>query len=309
MSHLTKPQLRATILLSVAVLLILTINSLYTQYRLSEGFTSDSYQRDSRILDSLLALIPPEKSRFRSQFPEGSDSYQASFSERKPEAKLSIHTFDPNSVRKEEWLAMGLPERVFNGLEKYRNKGGTIRKPKQVLKLYNLDPDIGKQMLPFVQIDSSRFVSRFPSGRKEFKAYERKQPEPPFDLNLADTTQLMKVFGIGGKTAHRIIRYRTGIGGFLRKEQVYEIFGLDSSVVDDLFKKAYLPANPQIQKLRINQITEEELAANPYVRKGMARIILKYRNQHGPYKSEADLLKIKILSPEVVSKIKPYLEF
>jgi len=36
---------------------------------------------------------------------------------------------------------------------------------------------------------------------------------------------------------------------------------------------------------------------------------VKYRNQHGPYKSADDLLKIKILKPEVVTKISPYLEF
>jgi len=223
--------------------------------------------------------------------------------------ELHLHSFDPNTVNKGDWLDMGLPERVFNGLEKYRSKGGRIRKPEQILKLYNLDPSIGQQLVPFVKTDSTDLFARNSFPKKEFKPYLPKPVEPLFDLNKADSNQLKTVFGIGGKTAARILKYRNGVGGFLHKEQVFDVWGLDTAVVEELFKKSFLPPNPEVTRLRINQLSEEELALNPYIRKGMARIIVKYRNQHGPYRSADDLLNIKILKPEVVAKISPYLEF
>jgi DNA uptake protein ComE-like DNA-binding protein len=306
MSHLTKPQLRATIMLSFAILLTISINTLYNQYRLENVSSGNTDLEDARMLDSLLALIPPEKERY----PSNSASF---FSKDEPEAEapveLNLHSFDPNTVTKDDWLKMGLPEKVFYGLEKYRSKGGRIRKPEQILKLYNLEPSIGQQLVPFVKTDSSALVARNPFLKREFKPYTPKPVVPPFDLNKADSNQLKNVFGIGGKTAARILKYRNSIGGFLQKEQVFEVWGLDTVVVEELFKKSYLPPNPDITRLKINQLTEEELANNPYIRKGMARIIVKYRTQHGPYKSAEDLLKIKILKPEVVSKISPYLEF
>jgi DNA uptake protein ComE-like DNA-binding protein len=295
--------------LSVAVLVFLLFNTYYNQYRLSAGFEESVDPRKQLILDSLLALLPPEKNSYQ-DFPENQSVQTSSFASFAKEPELALHSFDPNVVAKEEWLDMGLPEKVFNGLEKYRSKGGKIRSPEQVLKLYHLKPETGEKMIPFIRIDSSRLFARssFPAKFTP-KVYQPKPVDPPFDLNEADTNQLKKVFGIGSKTALRILKYRNGLGGFVKKEQVYEVFALDSQVVEELFKKSFLPPNPKVTTLKINQLTEEELAQNPYIRKGLARIIVKYRNQHGPFTRTEDLLKIKILNPEVVSKIQPYLEF
>jgi len=310
MSHYTKPQLRASIALAVSVLIVLVFNSYYNQYRLSLGISAEINPRDQQVLDSLLALLPPEKSPYAS-FGENRDVSSSSFSGfTKAESVLDLHNFDPNVVLKTEWLEMGLPEKVFNGLEKYRLKGGKIRSPQQVSKLYHLKPEIAEQMMPYIRIDSSALASRSGfSFKTEGKKFQPRPVDPPFDLNLADTNQLKKVFGIGSKTALRILKYRNSLGGFIKKEQVYEVFALDSQVVEELFKKSFLPTNPTISMLKINQVGEEELAQNPYIRKGLARIIVKYRNQHGPFSNKEDLLKIKILHPEVVSKIQPYLEF
>ena len=90
---------------------------------------------------------------------------------------------------------------------------------------------------------------------------------------------------------------------------MYEVFGLDSAVVEELFLKAYLSPNPEITKLAINTLPEEELAKNPYIRKGFARIIVKYRIQHGDFHKPEDLLDIKIIKPDLVEKLRPYLTF
>ncbi len=302
---MTKSKYRGAYFLAFLIVLVSGSNLWYNQLRLEKENPEDFSTRDNQKLDSLLAIIEQAKEWNKESLKSKPEDSPKSFDSKKTEPKL--HYFDPNKIGREEWLAMNLPERVFNGLEKYREKGGKFRVPEQVLKLYNLDEELGKQMLPFIRIDSSLFAK----PKFEFKKtpFPEKPKYVPFNINEADTTQLMTVFGIGRGIANRIVRQRNGLGGFYSKAYLYDVFALDSSVVEELFKKGFLPENPEIQKLNINTSDEETIAKNPYLRKGLARIIVKYRNQHGPFKKPEDLLEIKIMKPEVIEKLRPYLSF
>jgi competence protein ComEA len=301
---ITKKQFRGAWFLSLLIILVsIVIHSVPNIF--SQNFIDNTTESDSLKLDSLVAEI---KLRQLTERPKYQASNFDSKQEKQESAPLQLHDFDPNTISREEWLSMNLPEKVFNGLEKYRDKGGKIKKPEGVLKLYNLDPAIAQQMVPFVKIDSSIFARK----KLEFKnklPFPEKPKYLPFNINEADTTQLMSIYGIGRGLANRMVRHRDALGGFLSKNYVYDVFGLDSSTVEELFLKAYLPTNVTTRKLNINKATEEELAKNPYIRKGFARIITKYRTQNGDFKKPEDLLKIKIMKPEVVNKIAPYLEF
>jgi len=304
---ITKKQYRGAWLLSALIVLLAGANHWVSFYYSNQTNLNQS-KENPRFLDSLVAEIKIRQQADRDNFKKEFRSKPGFNKEKKPNLPLQLHDFDPNTISREDWIAMNLPERVFNGLEKYRLKGGRIRKPEGVLKLYNLDHGIAQQMLPFVKLDSSQFTK----PKFEFKKplpFPEKLKYKPFNLNEADTTQLMSVFGIGRGISNRIVRHRNGLGGFINKSQVYEVFGLDSAVVDELFIKAYLPENPIVTKTYINIATEEDLAKNPYIRKGFARIIVKYRTQHGPFKKPDDLLEIKILKPDLVEKLRPYLEF
>lgn len=296
----SKKEYRGVIWLAAFALLLLIANQLVHRYY-SSRINPSLQKEESAYLDSLVALIKLDSAEHQLERPDFA----------KPEIvrELALHRFDPNTVSREEWVAMGLPERVFNGFEKYRMKGGRIRKPEQILKLYNLDAELGRKMVPYIQIDSSLFARpKFEFESKPQKVFEKKE-KVLFDLNQADTTQLMTVFGIGRGIANRIVRYRNNLGGFHSKNQVYEVFALDSLVVDELFTRAFLPEKPALNPLYINQATEEDLGKHPYIRKSLARYIFKYRQQHGDYKKPEDLLEIKVMNPEVVEKLKPYLAF
>ena len=47
----------------------------------------------------------------------------------------------------------------------------------------------------------------------------------------------------------------------------------------------------------------------PYMGKPRARLIVAYRQQHGPFRSLEDLKKVPVLKPEDVEKMWPYLRF
>ncbi|ETZ19853.1 helix-hairpin-helix domain-containing protein [Pedobacter sp. V48] len=54
------------------------------------------------------------------------------------------------------------------------------------------------------------------------------------ELKGADSAALIEVEVIGWAFARRIIKYRERIGGFYKKEQLLEVFGLDSVKYDEI---------------------------------------------------------------------------
>jgi DNA uptake protein ComE-like DNA-binding protein len=128
------------------------------------------------------------------------------------------------------------------------------------------------------------------------------------DLSLADTTALIALPGIGPTLARRIIQFRDKCGGFYSPEQVAEVYGLQDSVFQ-LIKPYLTIAEPNPRKLTLNELGIDSLAAHPYITYSEARAIVKYREQHGPFRQEEELLKIALLTPEWLRKVGPYLQF
>ena len=89
--------------------------------------------------------------------------------------------------------------------------------------------------------------------------------------------------------------------------QVLEVYGLDTAVVNRLAKASYVKSDFQPRKLNINTAEEPQLAAHPYFRKAAAKSIVAYRFQHGEFNALDDLGKIRSLDVKTIEKITPYL--
>ncbi len=131
----------------------------------------------------------------------------------------------------------------------------------------------------------------------------------PFDINEADTTQLIQLRGIGSKLALRIIKFRDGLGGFHSVAQFEEVFGLSEDVLREL--KSYARIAIPVNRIRINSATYSDLSAHLYLRRERPFVqqLLNYREQHGPYKSMADLAALKGVDPDLLRKMEPYFDF
>ena len=128
-----------------------------------------------------------------------------------------------------------------------------------------------------------------------------------FDLNNADTTLLQSIYGIGPVLSKRIVKYRESLGGFVSNDQLNEIYGLDSVVVNRIIKRSFLLDEFEPRKFNINTAEENELATHPYLSRKMAKAIVTYRFQHGKFQTIDDLQKIQVLEKKVFDKIYPYL--
>jgi DNA uptake protein ComE-like DNA-binding protein len=104
------------------------------------------------------------------------------------------------------------------------------------------------------------------------------------------------------------MEYRNRLGGFLSKEQLKEVYGLDEEKYSHI--KAQVSIDPaRISKIKINQVDFEGLRRFPYLTNKQTNAIIQYRNQHGNYNSIADMRNIVILDDVILRKIEPYIDF
>lgn len=128
------------------------------------------------------------------------------------------------------------------------------------------------------------------------------------ELNSADSAKLTGLNGIGRSFARRIVNYRNRLGGFVNKEQLKEVYGMD----DDRYAgmQAQVSVDPsQIKKIQINKVDFDELKHFPYLTFKQMNAIVQFREQHGDYTSLNDMRNIAILNDEILRKIGPYIDF
>jgi competence protein ComEA len=127
-------------------------------------------------------------------------------------------------------------------------------------------------------------------------------------LSEVDSISLQVVAGIGETLAGRIVKYRENLGGFIRQEQLLEVYGITEEVAKRVVEQ--FPFSPKItNKLKINEMELAELSRHPYISYGEAKVVLAYRKQHGYFQSPEDLLQVKILNADWLDRLRPYLEF
>jgi competence protein ComEA len=231
------------------------------------------------------------------------------FSEKRTQ---TLFNFDPNQASNDDFLKLGFPKWLANRIINYRSKGGKFKQKQDLLKIYDFPQDLYAQLENHIQIagQSSSSPNNFSSAEGSVKKEEYVKKEnkiTTFDLNKADTTELIKLKGIGSKLAARIIKFRDNLGGFDNENQVREVFGLDSSTVDEVLKYGKLQSGT-FRKLKINKATQDELK-HPYLKPFIAKIIIAYRTQHGNFATRKDLENIKVLDTKTIDKLLPYIDF
>lgn len=114
---------------------------------------------------------------------------------------------------------------------------------------------------------SSKFQSKEEYKAKDYKkdTIDQKPTLHRFSLNNATVEDLTQVSGIGEVFANRILKYRSSLGGFYDKTQLYEVYGIDSAVVEKAFKVLDDSDLSDQSKIKINKIEFKALLKHPYL--------------------------------------------
>ncbi|MFD2718704.1 ComEA family DNA-binding protein [Hymenobacter monticola] len=282
---------------------------------------------DQKGLDALAAQLKEHRTverGFASRYPKR--EYKK-FERREPRypavSQVRLGPFDPNALTAEGWEARGVPHFVAARIVKYREAAGGFKAKAQVKKMYGLEDSVYQRLAPFMQLPDEApkrdYATNRPGPDGKFPPFAAGEAAPtkfprkprnlqPFDLNLADTTQLMQIRGIGAGRAKWVVKYRNQLGGYVREDQLDEVFVLRDApdLRDSLKKYTFVAPGFAPKAVNLNTATFDELYLQPYIGKPRARLIVAYRQQHGPFKSVEDLKQIPILKPADIEKMRPY---
>ena len=235
----------------------------------------------------------------------------------KDETKLQA--FDPNKLNFGAAKQLGLSDKTAHTIENYVQKGGKFYKKEDLKKIYALSESDYERLEPYIQIPpantqtaQAQVPTTYSVGyKRDTLANKNTLRKPvkvsrPININTADTTEWQQLKGIGSGYARQIVKYRNQLGGFAHKEQIKEVYGMTNELYAQI--EPYLQGAGSVKQININKASADEMKTHPYIKYKLADAIVKYRQQHGGYKTIDDIKNIKIVTGEAYTKLAPYLK-
>lgn len=135
-------------------------------------------------------------------------------------------------------------------------------------------------------------------------------PRPLLDINTADSAALVDINGIGPATARNIVKYRSLIFFYDNLDQLAEVWGVRPENLARM--QPYLTvggAKQSMPHLHVNTMPVEELGKHFYLGYKEARILVAYRDMHGPFVDFAAVQQVHGITPERLRRLEPYLVY
>ena len=127
-----------------------------------------------------------------------------------------------------------------------------------------------------------------------------------FDLNLVDSIDLQALRGVGPSYARRIIKYREKLGGYVRIEQLQEVYGMTKELYTEIIQHLTISETPT-KKVNINSENIKELMQHPYIDYYLAKAIIEFHKTYGEFTSVEDLKKVHLIDDKTYTKLQPYI--
>ena len=208
--------------------------------------------------------------------------------------------FDPNTISLDSLVELGLSVKQAGVILKYREKGGHFDSATDLAKIYVLDSSTLARLKPLVRITAKSHE------RQLLNAESGSSSIFPVELNTADTTQLMRIKGIGRSYANRIVTFRNLVGGFYSVNQLADIYGITPELVASISPQVKVDSLA-IRRINLNEVTYEELRSHPYLTDYQAKAIIYYRGKKGSIGNPHELVQNKLVPADKFQKIYPYL--
>ena len=206
-----------------------------------------------------------------------------------------VYQYNPNYLTGYRAYTLGLPPEAFDKLLRYRQTNSYVNTPKQFQEVTKLSDSLMEKLLPQLKFSKPLYKSKT-KNRIILKK----------DINKASASDFQEFSGIGTVLSERIVKYRSYLSGFSVLEQCYEVYGLDSLVVQRLWERFEIQSFPEIERLDLTTVSLQELEQIPYLNRADARKIIAHRTKNKGISTVA-LSELFVNSPNKLQIIKLYL--
>ena len=128
------------------------------------------------------------------------------------------------------------------------------------------------------------------------------------DLNTVDSTTLVELPQIGTYTASRIIAFREKLGGFVEKEQLRDVKGMDEARFTTI-EPYIIIGEAEIRKIDVNRADFKTLVNHPYLNYEQVKRIFNQREKRGMIKNWEQLQALIKDDGEVNPLLEYYVKF
>ena len=234
----------------------------------------------------------------------------------KEESAGELFNFNPNTIDSVQLTRLALPAQVKRNLLKYRRKGGRFYAVSDFSKIYGMNDSVYTKVSEFIRID--RIEKKNFNRKTKPKDFEEKvktkkliQPDTvkniTFELNTATADDLIKLNGIGTVLSKRIVKYRKLLGGFLKFDQLREVYGLKPETIEKILPYLNLDTT-LLEQINVNFAEASQLVKHPYIDWELANALVNFRSENGFINEIQILQKNGVCNESDYQRISPYLK-
>lgn len=233
---------------------------------------------------------------------------------------IALFNFNPNTIKKEEFQALGLSEKQANTILNYRNKGGQFRIKNDFKRIYSISEAQFEILKPYINLPTNKKYVKY--GEKEF--YKKKEVQIielfEFDPNLASNNDYKRL-GLTEKQINTIDKYLSKGGKFKTKKDFKKIYVISEKEYERLYpyikiedNSTYEANKPEDKTLEQEEYTAElntakleELIKIKGIGKYSAKMIINYRKKLGGFARIEQLQEVQGVYENSYLKAKEYL--
>jgi len=221
----------------------------------------------------------------------------------RPNAKA--YRFNPNFISDHKGYNLGMSVKEMDRLFQFRSHNKYVSTAEEFQKVTGISDSLLNEIAPFFKFPEWVKKNDIAKGRVQ----KPKTKEMIKDLNSTTIEDLIKIKGIGEKLSARIIKFRDRLGGFLVNEQLYDVYGLEPTVVQNTLLRFQVLKPATIDKININTASIDELTSLVYLRYHVAKNIVNYREENGAFQSLDDLFNVPEFPVNKIDRIGLYLSY
>ena len=205
--------------------------------------------------------------------------------------KNALFKFDPNFISEEDMYRLGFYTKQIESFIKMRNDGKKYYTKQDFAALYFVDDKKYKQLEPYINIDLIKLLGH--------EAY---------NLNTITADELVSKIGMSDKDARKIIEMRSALGGFYSVYQLSDC-GIEYNLAKKYSEYLFVASSFKINKININDISEDDLKSHPLFNAKQADVVIKYRTEKGRLMHIEDLRTLNRFDKNELKKIGRYFNF